>query len=137
MLVSVILAHAQSTTDSLSKKFFDLYDKAGPDAALNYLFGTNPFFEVNKEGVEDVKIKLSRVIKDAGSFRGYELLSTKSAGQHLQMQTYIIRYDAQPITFRMMFYKPSTKWLLQNFQFKTDIDDELEEASKVKETSRQ
>ena len=47
------------------------------------------------------------------------------------MYTYIVKYDVQPLIFRIMFYRPEDKWMLNNFQFTGSIDDEMEEASKI------
>ena len=46
------------------------------------------------------------------------------------MLTFLVRHDRDPLTFRIVFYKPHVAWQVQNFKFDNKMDDELEEASK-------
>ncbi len=66
-----------------------------------------------------------------GKYYGADLLTSKTAGANLIMLTYLVRYDKQPLVFNIMYYKPNNKWHMQNFQYRSSIDEELEEASKA------
>jgi len=121
---------AQNSPEDIVSKFFDLY-KTGSDTALNYIFSTNKYFKENQGGVDDLKRKLNKVLAVDGQNWGYDLLWKKKAGDNFILLTFLVRHDRDPITFRLVFYKPHGTWVLQHFTFSTKMDEELEEASKV------
>ena len=121
---------AQNSPEEIINKFFDLYKKAGSDEALDYIFSTNKYSGDSQEAINNLKENLRKTVSFHGSFRGYELLSRKSAGQSFVMLTFLVKHDRDPLTFRIVLYKPIDKWQVQNFKFDNKMDDELEEASK-------
>jgi hypothetical protein len=101
------------------------------DKAIDYIFSTNKYATNSQEGIDELKRSLKKTSTSAGAFWGYELLSKKSAGQGFIMLTFFVKYDRDPLTFRILFYKPHDSWQLQNFKFDNKMDEELEEASKA------
>lgn len=121
----------QNSPEDIGSKFFELYKKQGSDKALDYLFATNKYANDSKDAIDNLKINLKKTSRAMGLFQGYELLTKKNAGQNITMMTFIAKHDREPLIFRMLFYKPSGNWQVQNFKFDNTIDQDLEEASKI------
>jgi len=134
------VSFAQNSPEEIINKFFDLYKKEGSDKALDYIFSTNQYGGDSQDAINNLKENLRKTISFDGPFRGYELLSRRSAGQSLILLTFLVKHDRDPLTFRIVLYKPIDNWQVQNFKFDNKMDDELEEASKgykLKENSGQ
>jgi hypothetical protein len=102
-----------------------------PDAALDYLFGTNKWMNDSKDQIGNVKSKLNGTLKQLGTYNGYNLICKKSIGDNLSLYTFIVRYDRQPLRFSLLFYNPSSQWRLHNFSYDDNMDEELTEAAKA------
>ncbi len=63
-----------------------------------------------------------------GEYYGSEQLSEKTAGEHLKMVAFMVRYDREPLKVYFL-YKPT--WRLNNFSYDEDLDKDLDEASKA------
>ena len=122
--------HAQSTPEDISNKFFDIYKKTSFDKGLDYLFSTNKYSADYQEGLVSVKQEVDNTIAKIGQFYGYELISSKAAGKSILLLTYIVKYEKDALTFRVLFYKALNDWQVQTFKFDNKIGDELEVASK-------
>lgn len=121
---------AQKSPDDIVNKFFDLYKKEGSDKAVDYIFSTNKYAANSQSAIDHLKENLKQVLAADGPFWGYELLSKKMAGEDFIMMTFLVKHDRDPLTFRIVLYKPHDTWQAQNFKFDNKMDDELEEASK-------
>ena len=133
MMVVLSTSHlkAQSTTEEILDKFFTSY-QASPQAAVDYIFGTNKWMvDRNKDGIASVKTKLASFLELVGEYYGYELITEKSVGESYKLVSYMIKYDRQPLRFTFVFYKPKDTWQVQNFKYDDNIGDELEESGKV------
>jgi len=133
LLFSLVLfnsIYAQSTPDEISNKFFDIYKKDSFDKGLDYLFSTNKYSADYKDGLVNVKQEVNNTIAKIGQFYGYELISSKAAGKSILLLTYIVKYEKDALTFRILFYKALNDWQVQTFKFDNKIGDELEVASK-------
>mgnify|MGYP001206608951 CR=1 FL=1 len=124
------ISYAQSTPNDIVNKFFELYKKEGSDKAIDYIFATNKYAKESIEAIGQLKDNLKKTLTIEGVFWGYELLTTKRAGQNFIMLTFLVKHERDPLTFRIVFYKPNDKWQVQNFKFDNKMDEELEEASK-------
>lgn len=122
---------SQTTPQEITSKFFEVYKQGDTDKALDYLFSNTSYAKEISDGIEDVKRQLKKTAGQIGTFYGADLLTTKTAGVHLVMLTYLVRHDREPLVFNILFYKPNNKWQMQNFKYGNSIDDELEEASKA------
>lgn len=131
MLFAGKTSFAQNTPEDITKKFFDLYKKATADEALDYIFATNKYSVNNKDGLDDLKRKLNKTRSLEGDYHGYDLLYKKAAGENYVVLTILVRHDRDPLTFRLLFYKPADKWMLQHFKYDNKMDEELDEASKL------
>ena len=129
-LLACKISFAQNSPDDIVNKFFDLYKKDGSDKAIDYIFATNKYAQDSQEAIDQLKSNLKKTLTIDGPFWGYELLTKKRAGENFIMLTFLVRHDRDPLTFRIVFYKPHETWQVQNFKFDNKMDDELEEASK-------
>lgn len=131
VLLSSVTLNAQSTTEEITTKFFSTYAES-PQEAVDYVFSTNKWMiDRNKDGIENVKNQLTNFLGLVGDYYGYEKITEKSVGKSYKLESYMIKYDRQPVRFTFVFYKPKDKWQVQNFQYDDKLDDELEESGKV------
>ena len=122
---------AQNAPESLTNTFFEIYKKDNCEKALDYLFSTNKYSSSSRDAIDNLKHKLKAVVDIDGNYYGYDLVFKKAAGPNFVMFTYLVKYDRDPLTFRILLYRVHDTWKLQNFKFDNKMDDELEEASKA------
>lgn len=115
--------------DDIVNAFFSKYEKDKMEA-LNYLFSSNKWMDKSKEQIDNLKNQLIGTTQLLGEYYGYELLAKKKVNQ-LELHTYFVKYDRQPLRFTILFYKPNDKWRLQNFSFDDNLDGELEETLRI------
>ena len=121
----------QDSPQKIIDNFFSLYVSKNANEAIDYIFSTNKWMNDSKDQIENVKFKLNGTLKLIGRYEGYNLITKKTAGEHMVLYTFLVRYDRQPLRFSLLFYKPSNEWRLQNFSYDDNIDEELEEAAKA------
>ncbi|MEL6253522.1 MAG: hypothetical protein AAFR87_16055 [Bacteroidota bacterium] len=122
---------AQNSTKDITDKFFQLYSE-DPGKAIEYGFSTNKWvMEKNMAAVENVRLKLLNLITLIGDYRGYEMITEEVIGESLKLQSYMMKYDRQPIRFTFIFYRPADSWVVQNFQYDANLTDELEELGRL------
>jgi hypothetical protein len=126
-----IACSAQDDPQKIIDRFFDLYKNKSANEAIDYIFSTNKWMKDSKDQIENIKFKLNGTLKLLGDYAGQSFMAKKTAGDHLTLYTFIVRYDRQPLRFSMLFYKPANEWRLQNFSYDDSIDTELEEAAKT------
>ena len=123
LFTQVILA--QQTTKEITDKLFQIY-KTSPEKAVTYGFSTNEWFKGNQEAISELETKLIKLISVVGNYNGYEKIKEKNIGNNYKLETYMLKYDRQPVKFTFIFYRPDTIWHIQNFYFNTDFDDDIE-----------
>lgn len=131
LLISTIYStYAQKTPEDIAHNFFELYKTDSIDKAVNYLFATNKFSADLQDGINTLKTNLKESRPQLGKFLGYELVVKQIAGHDLEQLTFIVKHERLPLTFRMLFYRPSNDWQVEHFVFDDKISNELEDASK-------
>ena len=133
LFVTSISANAQ--TDSLNSPekisehfFFLMMDNS--DNAIDFLFSTNPFFDVeNMPQLDEIKGKMKKLFY-FGTLHGYELSSKREMSPSLIMMTYIAKYTRQPVRVNIYFYKPDKKWQVQTFKFDEDFKTDFEKSTR-------
>ncbi len=120
---------AQNKPEDVLDKFFRTYETEGSDKALDYIFSTNKWMSNSKQQIDDLKSKLKRTVELIGDYNGYELMVKRSIKNHLELYSFIVKYDRQPLRFSILLYKPKDNWRLQNFKYDDNLDAELEEAA--------
>jgi hypothetical protein len=122
---------AQNQPIDVIDKFFTLYESKGSDEALDYIFSTNKWMNNSQKSIDDIKYKLNGTIEQIGEYYGFYPIVTRTVKGHMELHTYIVKYNRQPLRFSFLLYKPNDTWRLQNFKYDDNLDAELEEASAV------
>ena len=123
---------AQDGPNKLVEAFFEDYQKIGPSKALDNLYSTNKWMNRATDAISNLKNKLEGLNEDyVGKYYGYELMVEKKLAESYILQSYLVKFDRQPIRYTFQFYKPNDEWLIYSFQFDGNIDDEIEEAAKL------
>jgi len=115
---------------SVIDNFFKKYKAAGADSAIDYLFGTNKYFN-NPAGTAQLKAKLDSLRQSLGDFIGKELIVEKTASPSLVLYSYLVKHDVQPVRFTFIFYRPHSDWVFYRFLFDDQMDIEMEDAAKI------
>ena len=118
-------AKAQSTPEEIMGKFFGLFEQ-DVTKAIDYLFSTNEWLEANKEGADAMKEKLEANRKLLGNYGGYEIAAKYALGKSYLKYICVLKYDRQPIELVIYMYKPDKKWKLQNINFHSDFEKDME-----------
>jgi hypothetical protein len=130
MLLFVFNSFGQATNSKIIEPFFKEY-KIDPIKAYENLFVGNKWMKDKKSELETIKIKLNDLVSTLGEYYGYEIITEKKAGESLILQSFLVKYERQPLRFTFLLYKPNDSWQIQNFSYDANIDDELEEAAKA------
>lgn len=125
------LAQTKDNGQELIDKFFELYQTKGSETALKYAFGTNKWMDMNSDGIKNVIFELDKNINLIGNFIGQEEIKSKAIGTRYRIASYFVYYDRQPLRFTFQLYKNKEGWMIWNFQFDSNYDDEIEEAMKL------
>ncbi|WP_426668808.1 hypothetical protein ACPPVU_21570 [Mucilaginibacter sp. McL0603] len=133
LLLFICVAKAQvqeqNPTD-LSKKFFEIY-AAKPMDAIDYLFSDVKKIRQVNDDITAIKKNLKMTIDQGGVNNGYELITEKNIGNNFKLQSYMVKYDKQPVRFIFIYYRPKDAWKIYTFQFNTNMDEELTSAATV------
>ncbi len=119
--------YAQETPDQFIDAFFETYQTGATDKAFDDLFATNTF--ISKEDVNTIKDKVNQYKEVIGEYHGFGLLIQKKIGEFIQINSYMLKYDRQPLRFILTFYKPDADWKIYNFRLSDDFVEELENAT--------
>lgn len=125
-------AHSQLKPEEIVDKFFYLYQNIGTDSAINYVFSTNKWMEVNESLINDVKLNLKRATTVLGPYYGYEIINKKYAGKSFVVIDCMLRYDKLPIKFSFVLYRPDKIWQIHNVNFTDKFEKDFEAAPNVK-----
>lgn len=133
ILLSWTITYAQPKDDGqeLINKFFELYQSKSSEVALKYAFGTNKWMDQDSDGIKNLIFELDKNINLIGKYIGHEEIKTKKIGSRFRIASYFVYYDRQPLRFTFELYKNSEGWMIWNFQFDSNYDDEIEEAMKL------
>ena len=121
ILIFMSSCNGDDQTDQITATFFDKYKNEDVDSAIDYLFSTNKWINESKEEISRIKINLNDLVKDLGKYYGYEKISTENINKNLKQYTFQLRYDLQPLRFKITFYKPNDEWRVQNFQYDSKL----------------
>jgi hypothetical protein len=50
------------------------------------------------------------------------------AADCFSIQTYLLKYDRQPLRLTFKLYKPGDKWIMYSFSYDDTLDEDLEKA---------
>jgi hypothetical protein len=124
-------SHDELTPEKIIDNFYEHYQNNGIDKALNSLFLTNKWLNINDSSIVSLKAQLTATINLLGSYQGYEQITKKGIGNNYLLFSYFTKYERQPLRFTFIFYKINGAWQLQNFLYDDNYDTELEKAAEV------
>ena len=87
--------------------------------------------DTNSDGIKNVIFELDKNINLIGNFIGQEEIKSKTVGSRFRFASYFVYYRRQPLRFTFELYKNNDGWMIWNFQFDSNYDDEIEEAMKL------
>jgi len=127
--ISLSSLYGQESGKMIIDNFFNLYEE---DAikAIDYIYGTNDYFDINGDAVKKLKGQLKQFVDLVGNYKGNELLYKSDISKYYETYIYLVRYDRQPVRFTFSFYKPDKNWFLYSFKFDDSFDNDLEEVMK-------
>jgi hypothetical protein len=127
-----IHSYSQSSPDEIVETFFKAYQEQGSTEALNELYKSNKWIDINGAAMMNLKEKMETLTIDfVGEFNGYELIVEKKLADSFILRSYLVKFERQPIRFTFQFYRPDKTWKIQNFSYDGDIDEEIAEAAKL------
>lgn len=127
ILVSTNINAQNDTPEDMIKVFFNNYKVQKTELAFDELFSSNKLF--TSEDISSIKLKIAEYSKVLGQYHGQHLLIKEDINEIIQVHSYILKYEIQPIRFTFTFYKPSLKWKIQNFKISDDFIEEIEKAT--------
>lgn len=125
---------AQGTTDNYNtiiKEFFESVDKGEIEEAVDKVYEYNPWSENIKDDIEQLKSQFIGIIKLVGEYHGYETIYMDDIANRFIVVNFMLLYERQPITVKFILYRPQSNWITYSFSFTTDLDEMLEEKSKL------
>lgn len=130
-IVSYTISYAQNPQEYVESFFLNM-ERGGANLALDSLFKTNELITKGSiEKIDNIKNQLQNVSEVVGGYYGAESLFYDKIGQSVEIHSYLVRYEAQPLRFTFIFYKCIDKWRIYNFQFDSNLIDKLYEKSKI------
>jgi len=121
---------SQKLPEDEINNFFN-YFKNDVEKAIDSLFVSNEYMNQNELSIDNLKSQLKNTIKVLGDYYGYDFIISKKVGESMQLLSYMVKFDRQPLRFTFIFYKPQNKWRIYNFQYDADLDEELEDAGNI------
>jgi len=129
LTLNITLSYSQNSTEQLSKKFFEEYSQ-DTNQALDNLFSTNKWMNEDQNGINKVKFQIREYSNLVGNYLGYDKIGEKSLSESLKIVVYLVKYERQPFRYIFKYYKPKNDWMIYNFSFDENIDDDLEQMMK-------
>ena len=129
LTLNITLSYSQNSTEQLSEKFFEEYSQ-DTNQALDNLFSTNKWMNEDQNGINKVKFQIREYSNLVGNYLGYDKIGEKSLSESLKIVVYLVKYERQPFRFIFKYYKPKNDWMIYNFSFDENIDDDLEQMMK-------
>lgn len=127
LFVSCSSIAQQNNPDYMANEFFNIYKSKDINQALDYIFSTNKF--ISNEDIKLINGRISQYSSVLGEYYGKELFIKEKIGELLEIHSYILKYERQPIRFILTFYKPNNDWKIYNFKINDDFVAELESAT--------
>jgi len=103
---------------------FNLLQQDKSDEAIDYMFSTNPAMQQMTDKKTQLKVQFASLQKLVGHYVSHaQLVESKVTGLFVY-QHYFVAYEREPLSIRIMYYRPDTSWHCYSLQF-DDKTDEL------------
>lgn len=131
MLASVTFAQTNSYQAEIDA-FFSLLEKGKPSEAIQRIYESNAWMNMKTEDIQRVDQQLRNTLEIVGEYCGKDHLAETKMKEKFIHIIYVAYYERQPLRFQFEFYKPKDQWMIYSFAFDGDIDDDIEEITKLK-----
>ncbi len=125
--MTVAVGFSQTGSDSIPEKFFQIFEKKGSDAAIDYIYSTNKFMQSNIQASLKVKTELKKIASLVGKYHGHELMNKKNISKSYVQLYYMAKFDRPPLKFIFVLYKPDKTWQLQKLKFDDKVAEGFDE----------
>ncbi|HXX01278.1 MAG TPA: hypothetical protein VEJ00_08700 [Candidatus Acidoferrales bacterium] len=118
-----------SSYETLSNQFFDFLKQGKSSEAVDFLFETNPALKKMTDDATQLKTQFASVETLMGSYVSHTKLVETTVGGMFVYQHFFVAYERQPISVRIEYYKPGSKWLCYSLQFDGKLTDKVRSLS--------
>lgn len=126
LILVLVSCSSNNKQQKLIDTFFLKYEQKGVESAIEHIYSSNPFMQ--NEGTcqrDSLTNMLNDLTKQLGKYEGHELLRKEQISKSLEIQSYLVKYERQPLRFNFILYHSMNKWHFQNFQYDSNITDEI------------
>lgn len=113
----------------VTDEFFTLLGEDGGTEALENLFSYNSYIGRVSDQVSMLTNQFESAERIIGSYMGHELLIETRLADRVVHQQYLVLYERQPLYFDFIYYKANDEWTFQNFEFSSDVIEEIKQMS--------
>ena len=113
----------------IPQRFFAQLEAGEIDAAIDGLYGSNPWVKNNADQVVSLKSQLKNVNGLVGDYLFHELIVEERVGKHYAHLIYLVGYERQPLRFEIKVYKAGEKWRFHGVSFDAELTDDIEKAA--------
>lgn len=124
---ALVAPAAAQTADyhAMSDRFFELVAEGKPTEAVDYVFGTNPWLTKVPDQLANVRSQFGNLESLVGGYVDREALVDSQVSDRYAYMYVLANYERQPIKVEFHFYRPDDRWMLFNFNFHSDIAEDL------------
>lgn len=130
ILLLLILLSFQSLVyadyEDISEKFFAFIEKGETDAAIDFLYDSNPWVSKGADRVINIKTQLSQLDSLVGKYIFHEEISKSEVGTRFVHVIYLVGYERQPVRYQLKFYKIDEGWRFHGVSFDTKLVDAIQ-----------
>ena len=121
LFMACLAAHAQ-TAPERAERFLDEVATPESDAAFDRLFAGSGFAELKPQALATLKSQTKMAMGLYGKPIGIEKIREEDLSPSLKRLVYLQKFEGYPVAWEFYFYRPKTEWLINQIQFKDQVD---------------
>ena len=125
------ISAGERTPEKIISEVISLLKSGEPAQAFEKAFSENKHMKEKKSDLDQLKYQFAGFVSQVGAPFDCELLISKSLKDRYRVDTYLCLSEKQPFEIEFDFYKPQSEWRLQAFGFSSEIDEIIEESSRI------
>lgn len=122
------ICHGQTSTEELTDEFFNEFLKS-PERAFDFL--TQNIKNLDPKATKNLKEQFLFNLSQSGNYYGQEMISEKTIGNSLKLQSFLMKFEMNPVRLTLTFYKPEDDWIIAEYEFDANLTKELKETRKI------
>ena len=127
-----LLAQSQKQAPSyeqMSDRFFELLQSNKAEQGVDYLMASNPNTLRIEDQVAQLRTQFGSLHGLMGDNVSHTLLVEKKITDRYVYQHYFVAYERQPISVRIIYYKPKDVWECYSLQFDVELQKTIQSAA--------